>query len=213
MSLDTQTINGREVTAFACYFNNIPKDMIKYQRQVFDKFGMHLNQELETINHAHYLDTVMRKIDADIYVFFDIDAIPLKAGIYEYIVDKVKDNNSIIGVEEAPNHVDYRSVYAGPSCFGITKPAYEKMGNPTFAGKAGRCDVAGELTFAAKANDVNIHLFYIKSSYDNIWRCGENKRFGHGTTYEDWVYHQFESPTMLYQIQFISKCKHVLAKP
>jgi len=205
-------IDGRLVKAFCCYFTNIPKEMVEIQKKVFDKFGMHLNQELSRVPHGIYMDNIMKNIDSDIYIFFDIDAIPLKPGLYEYMVEQIKDDNSLIGIEEAPNHVDYRNVYAGPACFGITRVVYDKIGKPTFMGKAGRCDTAGELTFAAQKHNVDVKLILIEKSMDRIWRCGENKWFGHGTFYDGWVYHEFETPTLIYQMQFISRCKHVLSK-
>jgi hypothetical protein len=208
--MESQIINGRKVTAFSCYYNNIPKNIVESQKKIFDKFNMHINQE-KTNHHASFLNSIMKNSDLDICVICDIDAIPLKNGIYEYIVEQISDDNSIIGPEQAPNHIDYKQIYAGVTFMGLTSKVYEKLGRPTFQGVAGRCDTGGELTIAAKKVGVNIKYFYIKSSLDKIWRCGD-KYFGHGTTYEDWYYHQFEMPTLVYQIQFISKCNQILKK-
>jgi len=213
---ESQIINGRLVKAFSCYFSNIPKEMREYQKKVFSKFGMHINQGMGSIHHNRYLNNIMQTIDSDIYLFFDIDAVPLKSGLYEYMVDELSDNNSIIGNEQAPNHIDYRQVYASVVSFGTTKVVYEKLGKPTFVGTAGRCDTGGEFTIAAKKLGVNVKLIPILSSLTKKWRCGENKWFGNGTIYgtdkDKLIYHQFETPDIMQQIQFISRCKYILSK-
>ena len=219
---ESQIINGRLVKAFSCYFNNVPQEMREYQKKVFEKFGMHINQGLGIGHHNQFLNSVMKK-ESDVYLIFDIDAIPLQPGLFEYMVNQLADDNSIIGNEQAANHVDYRQVYAGVVAFGVTKVAYEKLGRPTFVGTAGRCDTGGEFTIAAKKLGMNVKLIPILTSLNKKWRCGENKWFGNGTIYgletvdplatnTKMIYHQFETPDVMQQIQFISRCKHILSK-
>lgn len=213
---ESQIVNGRLVKAFSCYFSNVPKEMLEYQKKVFEKFGMHINQGLGIGHHNRFLNSVMQK-DSDVYLIFDIDAVPLKPGLFEYMVDQLSDDNSIIGNEQSANHIDYRVLYAGVVAFGVTKTVYEKLGKPTFVGTAGRCDTGGEFTLAAKKLGVNVKLIPILSSLTKKWRCGETKWFGNGTIYgtdmdNKMVYHQFETPDVMQQIQFISRCKHILSK-
>ncbi len=205
------------IKIFSCYEDNISTKIISYQKKVFDLFNMELNQELTDKSHPDYLDYKINSEYFDIIIFFDIDCIPLKPNLYEYIVKQLSDNNSLIGVEQSANHIDKNYIFAGPACFAITKQVYEKLNKPSFRSTK-LTDTAGEITLAAKQNNVNVKLFKIKSSLNKKWKCG-NKWFGNGTIYDDWLYHQFElgryanhSDLKFLEYQFITKCKEVLKK-
>lgn len=210
-------INGRKVEAYTCYMNNIPNSVVEYQKKVFDTFGMEINQELTDLPfHDYWLDEKINSLDFDILIFFDIDCIPLKPGLYEYIVDQISDNNSIIGVEQVNQTRSPNFVYAAPACFGITKEVFLKMNKPSFRLKD-EYDCGGEFSWVAPKYDVNVKLFEIISSLNKKWGCLD-KRYGNGTIYDDWLYHQFEvrfyeySYERIYTYQFIKKCKEIIEK-
>jgi hypothetical protein len=211
-------INGRNVQAFSCYMKNIPPRAVEYQKKVFDTFGMELTQELtDQPFHDYWLDQKINSIDFDILVFFDIDCIPLKPNLYEYIVSQISDNNSIIGVEQVNQTRSPNFVYAAPSCFGITKSVFEKMGKPSFR-LQDEYDCGGEFSWVAPKYGVNVKLFEIVSSLNKKWKCLD-KRYGNGTIYDDWLYHQFEiryydssTHEKIYAYQFIKKCKEIIEK-
>jgi hypothetical protein len=177
---------------------------------------MELKQEYTELNHSDYLDSKMNS-DFDIIIFFDIDCIPLKPNLYEYLVDQVSDDNSIIGIEQAPNHINHNNIYAGPACFAISKKTFENLGKPSFK-LSDKVDTGGEFTISAKKNDVNVKLLNIVSSLNKKWKCGK-KKFGNGTNYDDWIYHQFEvrvydnrPENQFGQYQFVNKCKEIMRK-
>jgi len=209
-------VNGRNVQAFSCYMNNIPERVAEYQKKVFNTFNMELTQELTDLPfHDFWLDKKIKSLDFDILIFFDIDCIPLKYGLYEYIVDKISDNNSIIGVEQVNQTRSSNFVYAAPACFGITKEVYEKMNKPSF-GLKNEYDCGGEFSWVAPEYDVDVKLFEIKSSLNKKWKC-LNKRYGNGTIYDDWLYHQFEiryfdfaTQDKINTYQFIKQCKTII---
>jgi len=213
-----QIINGRKIEAFSCYMKNIPEKVVQYQKDVFDIFGMELNQELTDFStHYDWLDSKINSSDFDIAIFFDIDCIPLKPGLYEYIVSQIEDNNSIIGVEQVNQTRSPNFVYAAPSCFGITKQVFEKMNKPSFKLKD-EYDCGGEFSWVAPQYGVNVKFFNITSSLNKKWKCLD-KRYGNGTIYDDWLYHQFEirfydlkSQEQIYVYQFIKKCKEIIKK-
>jgi hypothetical protein len=209
-------IKDKKVGVFSCYFNNIHPDLLIYQKKVFEHFNMLINQELENdylingmlerANHGKYLDRIIKTVDADIFIFFDIDAIPLKNGLFEYIVNELSDNNSIIGVEQS---FYFQDKYAGPACFGISKNTYEKLGSPSFCPVENLCDTAGLLTLKAKEYGVNVKYFTIYDSFNKLWKC-ENKWYGLGTNYCNLIYHQFTAHA--HYLMFIEKCKTILNK-
>jgi hypothetical protein len=211
-------INGRDIQVFSCYMDNIPENVPVYQKKVFDMFGMELNQEHTKLPfHDYWLEEKMKTLEFDIVIFFDIDCIPLKPGLYEYIVDQISDNNSFIGVEQSNPTRSPNFIYAAPSCFAFTKQVYEKMNKPSFR-LTPEYDCGGEFSWVAPNYGVNVKMFEITDSLNKKWKCG-NKRFGNGTIYDDWLYHQFEvrynafdHPDKIYNFQFIKKCKEVLKK-
>ena len=210
-------IKNKKVGIFSCYFKNVSQDLITYQKKVFEYFNMVINQELENdylingilapANHGKYLDRIIRTVDADIFIFFDIDAIPLKKELFEYIVNELSDNNSIIGVEQSLFNLQNR--YAGPACFGISKNIYEKLGSPSFCAIENLCDTAGLLTLKAKEYGINVKYFTIYDSINKLWKC-ENKWYGLGTNYCNLIYHQFTASA--HHLMFIEKCKTILNK-
>ena len=213
-----QIINGRRIEAFSCYMKNVPEKVPQYQKEVFDLFGMELTQELTDLPfHDYWLDYKINSLEFDIAIFFDIDCIPLKPGLYEYIVSKIEDNNSIIGVEQVNQTRSPDFVYAAPACFGITREVFEKMEKPSFRLKD-EYDCGGEFSWVAPNYGVDVKLFYIMSSLNKKWKCLD-KRYGNGTIYDDWLYHQFEirfhdfkSHEQIYAYQFIKKCKEIIKK-
>lgn len=209
-------INGRDVQAFSCYMNNVPKKFVDSQKAVFDRFGMELNQELTYLPYHHqWLDNKIKTLDFDIIIFFDIDCIPLKPGLYEYIVDQISDNNSFIGAEQVNQTRSPDFVYAAPSCFGITKEVYEKMNRPSFE-LSDDYDCGAEFSLVAPKYGTDIKMFKITSSINKKWLCLD-KRYGNGTIYDGWLYHQFEirhcdfgDTEKRNANQFIEKCKNVI---
>ena len=111
--------------------NTISKDVAEYQKQVFNKFNVVLNQFDDNIRHPEYMNYVMNHIDSDIYIFFDIDSIPIKNKVIEKILYLI-DDNSIFGVAQCDNSNNLNHIYAAPSCFGINKVMYDKLHKPSF---------------------------------------------------------------------------------
>lgn len=206
-------IDGRKIQVFSCYMDNIPENVPIYQKKVFEKFNMGITQELIKTSHPEYMNEKIRTLDFDVLIFFDIDCIPLKPGLYEYIVNQIKDNNSIIGVEQVNQTRSPNFIYAAPACFGITKEVYEKLNYPSFD-MTDEYDVGTEFSWVAPKYDVNVKLFEITSSLNKKWNLANKKRYGNGTIYDDWLYHQFEiryfGYEKIYSYQFIKKCKEII---
>jgi hypothetical protein len=116
------------------FFNSksISEDVAIYQKLIFNKFNINeLNQFDDNIRHPDFMNYVMNHIDADIYIFFDIDCIPIKDKVIKKILYLINDN-SIFGVAQCDNSNNLHHVYAAPSCFGMTKTMYNKLLKPSF---------------------------------------------------------------------------------
>ena len=212
-------INNKKVK-IATFFNSktFSTEVAEYQKKVFDKFNLIINQYDNDIRHPEFMDNFMKNEDSDVYIFFDIDCIPLVSNIYELILNEVSDN-SIFGVAQQDNCFPNNVEYAGPSCFAINKIMYEKLGKISFVeGQrdflgVGRShgDVAEEFSRVCRDNDYKVNLWY-PTHYDKddqVWKLGD-KYFGNGTIYNDSVYHCFEIRLKKNENRFIKKCKEIL---
>jgi hypothetical protein len=90
------------------------------------------------------------------------------------------------------------------------------MNRPSFRLKP-EYDCGGEFSLVAPKYNIDIKYFNITSSLNKKWRLGNGKRYGNGTIYDDWLYHQFEiryhiykSSEQIYSYQFIKKCKEII---
>jgi len=130
--LEIYCFNNKKVF-ITSFFNSktISKDIAEYQKKVFNKFNILLNQFDDDIRHPEFMDYIMNNINADIFIFFDIDCILLRKNIINEILLEVNDN-SIFGLAQCDNSNDLNHIYAAPSCFGITKNLYNNLSNPSF---------------------------------------------------------------------------------
>jgi hypothetical protein len=206
--LDITIIDNKTLLIMSYQYNNLDPLVSKYQYEVFKKFNIELNQFQGNLKHSEFMDKIINEYDYDFYIFFDIDCIPLKKGIIEYIIEKI-GTTSMIGIEQQSNSPYILShIYAGPACFGISKQFYNELGRPSFNGTK-RSDVGEELTYICEEKCKKFYVFKKTYSENNLWKLGLKDYFGHGTIYEeDLLYHQFE--ILKNQYKFLDKCKEVL---
>lgn len=191
---------------------HIESSITKNQKRVFDFFKIHINQIYNNSSHANFLTNISRTEDVDYFIFFDIDAIPLKANFLDVVMNRVVASNCILGVEQLANHIEKSEIFAGPACFIISKKIYEQLGSPSF--NANNFDVGGCLTVLAKKQNITVEYFKVTSYRTKRWFLDWEKQryFGNGTIYEDLIYHEFDSRDDNHQLTnfFIRKCNDVI---
>lgn len=215
-------LDGKKIFISSYGLWDLNQEVFFAQKKVFDKFGITINQFFGRIGHPTFLDFVINNIESDFYIFFDIDCIPLVSDLVEYLINKI-GYDSIIGIQQYQdlNHTyrfdfvprvtsfEKKHIYCGPACFAISKIHYLTLGKPSFT-ETSRADVAEEFTFISREKGYKYH-FLMKTSSDNkLWKLGEDDYFGHGTIYENKVYHQFEIRAPQNVKKFLKKCNEVL---
>ena len=208
-------VNGYKVGIYSGYMSNMLQSVLDAQRSVFDTFNIKLNQVLWTKSDllGDFLNHIVDTEDVDFYVFFDIDSIFLKPDALEILI-KMTGKNRIVGAEQVSVHVKgYEDhIFAAPSCFCISKELYNKMGRTRFD-YTYRGDDTQELTHAAQEQGIEVMFLRFahceKPNY--YWKLPNGKTYGYGSTYEDMVYHNFESRFAKVHY-FIDKCKEVVEK-
>lgn len=191
------------------YRNNINTLLVQKQKEVFDKFGIDHTQVLTDKDHNVAIDLYLMSEEWDTVFLFDIDCIPLKEKIFEYALDKIKDGNTLFGAAQMANHIPNSLIYVSPAFMVLTRSVYEKLGRPSFK-ETHRGDVGAELTYLSYKYKVHVDVLYPTHAEVPIWNLNDVTKFGHGTNYEDMVYHAFESRFGNTVSRFITKCDELL---
>lgn len=205
------------------YLDNIPKEAVECQAKVFDKLRIPLIQK----KYKYYPDPPWKCfyeciLDIDkwiseqkeLMILFDIDAIPLsKMFLVEYFIPFI-EKGYLIGPAQrtvAPEfHEIHPLVYAGPAMLGFSAETYKKLKKPTLF-CTDKTDVGGLFTIRAMENNVPIKLLRPTSCEQLLWKLeGPNLEFGLGTTFDNSLYHAFESRNGVER--FIKKCNEIIAQ-
>ena len=209
-----------KIGIYTAYFKSLDPRFISYQKKVFDKFGVKINQILVEPNmlnrgfnsHGTLLTELSRNEDVDYFIFFDADAIPLKSNFLELIINRIYGKKVILGIEQHSNRLPNTIPYAGPACFAISKETYNLLGQPAF-NETKRSDVAEELSYISREKGIEIDLFAFEECKIPVWPLKDNIKFGIASTYEGLIFHNFESRNNSeHTIHFVNKCKEVLGE-
>jgi hypothetical protein len=187
---------------------NLPKIIVDQQFKVFDKFGLKINQIINDDTHGKNLENLIKNCKSDYIVIFDVDCIPLVKNIFDYINDDIQ-NYDLVGAIGCANHLNKNDIYVHPSFMFFKPQLYFDCGSP-FLHEDHNNDVAQNFTRSCIKNNKKIKYWSNTNSNDYIWDLPNNTKFGHGTVYEQKVYHQFEIRKQEQHDSFIKKCKLVL---
>lgn len=187
---------------------NLPKIIVDQQFKIFHKFGLKINQIINDDTHGKNLENLIKNCKSDYIVIFDVDCIPLVKNIFDYINDDIQ-NYDLVGAIGCANHLNKKDIYVHPSFMFFKPQLYFDCGSP-FLHEDHNNDVAQNFTRSCIKNNKKIKYWSNTNSNDYIWDLPNNTKFGHGTIYEQKVYHQFEIRKQEQHDSFIKKCKLVL---
>lgn len=201
---------------YSVYYNNNSPEYREYQKKVFDKFNLHINQiqweDQGYIGHSNFMNHIARTEEVDYLIFFDIDCIPLVSNILDIILERIHNKKTILGPEQTSNHISEvisKGIFAAPSCFCISKQFYKELGEPSFEATY-RGDVAQELTHICREKNYKVEYFKYDRSIEEKWKLKEDTFFGSGTVYEDIIFHNFSATSGYNLTNFIEKAEEVL---
>lgn len=206
----------KNVGLYSCYFKNIPIEIVNYQRYVFEKFNLYIQQdelnpsinEIE-YSHGYYLNNIVNTTNKDYIIFFDIDCIPLKEDFYDIILEDMC-KNILSGAIGCANHIDKNKTYIHPCFMGFSMNLYKECKYPDLSNSKIH-DVAQNFTDVCNSMNKQIKYWEITDSGDEYWDLiPRNSKFGHGTIFENMIYHQYECRYEKYQKSFVDKCKSIL---
>jgi hypothetical protein len=249
--LKTAVIEKPNACIITFFMNNIDMKSVGLQRSVVEKYNKskHPHYSIHTdMKHGASMDfawalngvphptfkghNVEKKIDHEIILFLDVDAIPLNEDAIDYTVGLAASGH-LVGDIQNSNHIQNdKHLFVAPSVLAISVSTMATIKYPS-AVETKRADVAEEITFAAEKFGIPID-FYYPLCYDEkpaeceFWTLKEGMPvYGRGTTFgheqetrdnflvKDSVpmfWHQFQSFHPGQQEKFWKKCEEVLQK-
>lgn len=191
--------------AISFYNSNINPLVVEYQKKVFDHFGIAIEQIETGMRHPDAIDFYLKTAEWDSVAIFDIDCIPLVKNLME-IAEMAVQSGCVFGAAQNANHLkDY--VYCSPAFMCFKKATWLAAGKPSFCEGHGY-DVGGY--FSSLVQTLLLYPTHVEAPK---WMLTDTLLFGHGTTYDERVYHAFESRFNHESTSmFINKCKEVLGE-
>lgn len=197
---------------------DLDDEILFYQRKIFENIGLKINQIIgyaltdddKYKEHGEYFSEIINRNTEDYFIFFDVDCIPLSIDFLKKIQNDIQDGNTLSGAIGCANHINNMELYVHSCFLGTSKKLFKDCGSPDLKFFENG-DTAQRFTQICKQLNKKCIFWNVTNSKDLIWDLiPVNKKFGHGTIYENQIYHQFEIRKQIYQSMYIEKCKSIL---
>ena len=196
-------------------WSNIDKRIVDSHKKVCEHFGIPVTYFYEDIHHGPWMDRIYKTYtEPDVYGFFDIDCVPIKAEALRKSLDLVK-KGYLVGPAQATNCIRERyHLFASPAFFFISKDLYHKIGSPSTANNA-ISDTNQELTRHAEKQLLPYRYWmptkFEREPVEGIWRLAGYGYYGIGTVYDnDLIYHLYQSRFGINAQLFSERCNEIV---
>lgn len=203
------------VSYYTLHWDNVDSRILESHKKVMSHFNIPIQYMDMNIDHGTWMTSIIRNTISDVYVFFDIDCVPLSKEVVDYSINYAIENNSMIGAAQVSNHIPpFTHVFVAPCFFVISRSCYEELGKPSFYPTM-RSDVAEEVSYVAEERGKRYKCFYpIKfdgvPKKDGVWRLSNYGYYGIGTLYDNKIYHLFESRWGDHIELFQKRCNQII---
>lgn len=204
-----------KISYHTLYWDNVDERIIQSHKSVFEHFGINIEYTNMEVNQGVWMTGVCRNIISDVYVFFEIDCVPLNKKVVDDCIKYVIENNSFIGAAQVSNHIPPKThVYAAPCFITLSRKCYEELSMPSFY-LSERSDIAEELSYTAEYYGKRYRCLYPTKfdgipKNDGVWRLSNYGYYGIGTLYDDKIYHLFESRWGDHIDLFQKRCNQII---
>ncbi|HEY1899684.1 MAG TPA: hypothetical protein VGG49_07830 [Steroidobacteraceae bacterium] len=182
------------VGTYSLHWDNVPADLVNAQRSACTAMGLPISQHrIDGIDHGEWIDWVMTRMDTvDVFLFLDIDCVPLSAARVRANFARAAEN-TLIGAEGAANHLDPHRSYAGAWYVYINRNAWRQLGRPS-AKASPHGDVCQLWTDVWRSANGPLQLIPPTHCETPKWDLpGRKLAYGTATTYGEDCFHLFES--------------------
>lgn len=226
------------------FMNNVHMKTVQLQRDVVEKFNksnvpfysiktdMSHGASIDyfwSMNGAKvdtFVELIETKVDHDVVLVLDIDAIPLNEDSIDYLIEQAY-NGKIVGNAQRSNHIDNgQHMFVAPSVVALSRETFIKIGSPSSL-ETSRSDVLEEYTWKAEENGVEVELLMptrfdappIRMAWeketDPYWKLADGyPNYGIGTTFgkdgKEMFWHNFQIFRPGQQERFWNKCEEIL---
>jgi hypothetical protein len=197
---------------FSLYWDNINQAMPAAQKAVCDALQTPINQHrIQGFEHGEWIDWVMTRMDdIDVFVFIDIDCIPLSKRRMIENLDKAAAG-ILVGAEGAANHIDPSRSYAAPWYTYINRKVWDTLGRPS-AKSTPYSDIGQNWTDMWRKYRKPVELIPPTHCMTPKWNLpGRKVAHGTGTTYGDDCFHLFEARNKDPK-PFLDRCQEILGR-
>jgi hypothetical protein len=199
------------VSAYSLYWDNIDPALVAAQRSVFERFQIPINQHrIDHLEHGEWIDwTMKRQEQVDVFLFIDIDCVPLSPERVAEGVDRAA-RGVLFGAEGAANHIQPLRSYAGAWYVYVNRKRWQAFSCPS-ARATPHADVCQGWTDTWRAQGVAVQLIAPTACVEPRWDLPERPRsYGVGTTYGEHCYHLFEARAGHRKL-FLDRCREITA--
>ena len=203
------------ISYHALHWDNVDPRILNSHKKVMNHFNIPIQYMDMNIDHGTWMTSIIRNTLSDVYVFFDVDCVPLSREVVDYSVNYAIENDSMIGAAQISNHIaPFTHVFVAPCFFVISRSCYEQLGMPSFYPTM-RSDVAEEVSYAAEERGKRYKCLYpVKfdgvPKKDGVWRLSNYGYYGIGTLYDNKIYHLFESRWGDHIELFEKRCNQII---
>jgi hypothetical protein len=119
-------------------------------------------------------------------------------------------NGTLVGNEQASNHLDASRRFAAPSFLCVQRRLWMMLGKPSCKAHYDG-DVAQMLTDTWEYKNLPVHLLPVKDFEVAKWDLPNRPQsYGIGTNYDDTTYHLFEVRENSNIERFVKKCEEII---
>ena len=215
------------------FMKNIDQKTVRLQTEVVKKFNKSNIMHYPVLTDAppgYTMDKLIEMLEKrghDAIMFLDIDCVPLNDNALDYFFEQAY-NGKVIGDAQRSNHIQNdQHVFCAPHNVTFTVDVYHKLGNPSFMPNH-RGDVAEELTFRARENNIQVEIVMplrydappIRMDWESkdlppYWDLADGMpKYGIGTTFGndsgDLFWHNYQIFHPGQQERFWKKCEELL---
>lgn len=194
------------------YKHGLNLEILKAQKNVFDKFKIPLLQVEFKNTHHDAIENFLRNNKFDVISIIDIDFIPLKKDVFEVANNIVTSSNVVYGNAQSSNSF----AYVAPSFLNFSNSTYNIINCSSFVGGIYRdkeIDVAELFSIKAREKNISLQFSLPINVIQPLWKCKVGSpqfEFGVGTFYDNNTFHCFEIRKQERQQIFLNECKKVL---
>ncbi|HTI03664.1 MAG TPA: glycosyltransferase family 2 protein [Acidisoma sp.] len=203
------------VSVVSFYMSNIPASVVHAQAAIVKKFlpaGFAFHQIKTSQSHYEALDNYMQECDDGVFIFIDIDCVPLHSSALSEMASLALQEQ-LVGCVQRASHIENDShLYAGPFCLALTKQLWQKLGSPSFV-HTNLGDVGEQLTYVCEAIGVPVVFIWPSRVEDARWPLTDATWFGLNTEYGEAFFHAFSIREEGNRQKFLEYCRRLSSEP